>query len=143
MKMSPYLSFNGECEEAFRLYERCLGGKLGGIFRYEGSPMGDSVPKEWGQKVMHGSITIDDQVLMGADDAPDRYQAPKGFSLALHLDDRARAERIFQELAEGGRVIVPLEKMFWAALFGMVVDRFGIPWAINCGEPTETEARAE
>ena len=75
---------------------------------------------------------------MGGDVAPERYEAPKGFSLSLQIESTAEAERIFHALAEGGAVVMPLEKTFWAARFGMVVDRFGIPWLINCegaGEP--------
>jgi PhnB protein len=69
---------------------------------------------------------------MGGDVAPDRYEEPKGFSLSLQTNDTAESERIFEELGKDGRVVVPLEKTFWAARFGMVIDRFGIPWLINC-----------
>jgi len=134
MQMNPYLSFKGDCEEAFKLYEKCLGGQPGAIFRYAGSPMADSVPADWSDKIMHGSITIGDQTLMGADVTPDQYEEPKGFSLSLQIKSTADAERIFHELAKDGRVLMPLEKTFWAALFGMVIDRFGIPWLINCEE---------
>ena len=132
MQMNPYLSFNGQCEAAFKLYEQCLGGQLGPIFRYAGTPLSDQVPADWQNKVMHGSLTIGEQVLMGGDVAPGSYEAPKGFSLSLHIKNTAEAERIFSELGEDGRVTLPLEKTFWAERFGMVVDRFGIPWLINC-----------
>ena len=132
MEMNPYLSFKGDCEAAFKFYEQCLGGQLGAIFRYAGTPLADSVPADWSNKVMHGSVTIGNQVLMGGDVAPDGYEQPKGFSLSLHIKSTAEAERIFRELAQDGRVVFPLEKTFWAALFGMAVDRFGIPWLINC-----------
>lgn len=132
MQIAPYLNFKGECEAAFRFYEQCLGGRLGEIFPYAGSPMSDQVPGDWGAKVMHGSVSVGDQVLMGADVAPDLYEEPKGFSLSLHLKSAAEAERIFRELSWGGRVVMPLEKTFWAERFGMLVDRFGIPWSINC-----------
>jgi PhnB protein len=132
MQMNPYLSFDGQCEAAFRLYEQCLGGQIGAIFRYGGSPMADQVPADWQDKVMHGSLTVGDQLLMGGDVAPDGYEAPKGFSLSLQLKSTTEAERIFRELSEKGRVVMPLEKTFWAERFGMVVDRFGIPWLINC-----------
>jgi PhnB protein len=132
MEMNPYLSFKGQCEAAFRFYERCLGGRLGLIFRYAGTPLADQVPADWQDKVMHGSLTIGQQVLMGADVAPDRYEEPKGFSLSLHMKSTTDAERVFDELGEGGRVVLPLEQTFWAARFGMLVDRFGIPWLINC-----------
>ena len=132
MQMTTYLSFKGECEAAFKFYEKCLDGQLGAIFRYAGSPLADQVPADWQDKVMHGSFTLGDQVLMGGDVAPDRYEQPKGFSLSLQMQSAADAERIFDELAKGGTVVMPLEKTFWAARFGMVVDRFGIPWLINC-----------
>src|SRR6267378_5400702 len=132
MQINPYLSFNGQCEAAFKFYQRCFDGQLGAIFRYAGTPMADEVPADWQDKVMHGSLTVAGQVLMGGDVAPDRYEAPKGFSLSLQIKNIAEAERIFHDLAMDGRIVVPLEKTFWADRFGMVVDRFGIPWLINC-----------
>ena len=132
MQMSPYLSFKGECEAAFKFYEQCLGGQPGAIFRYAGTPLADHVPADWSDRVMHGSLTIGGQVLMGGDVAPDKYEAPKGFSLSLQIKNTADAERLFNELAQGGRVVMPLERTFWAERFGMLVDRFGIPWLINC-----------
>jgi PhnB protein len=140
MQVNPYVSFTGQCEAAFRFYEQCLGGQLGPIFRYAGSPLSDQVPADWQEKVMHASVTIGPLVLMGADVAPERYEAPKGFSLSLQLEDTAEAERIFHELAADGRVVLPLEKTFWAARFGMVVDRFGIPWLVNCEEPGQSSS---
>jgi PhnB protein len=132
MQMSTYLSFKGDCEAAFKFYEQHLGARLGSIFRYGGSPMAGDVPSDWSDKVMHASVTLGGQVLMGGDVAPDRYEPPKGFSLSLQLQDTVEAERIFPKLADGGRVLLPLEKTFWAERFGSVVDRFGVPWFINC-----------
>jgi PhnB protein len=132
MQMNTYLSFKGQCEAAFKFYERCLGGQLGSIFRYAGTPLAGQVPADWQDKIMHGSITVGGQVLMGADVAPEKYEAPKGFSISLQIESTADAERIFPQLADGGQVVMPLEKTFWAERFGMVVDRFGIPWLINC-----------
>ena len=132
MQMCVYLSFKGDCEAAFKFYERCLGAEARSIVRYEGSPMADQAPAGWADKVMHGSVTVGDQVLMGADVAPDQYVAPKGFTLSLQMKGMADAERIFRELSEGGTTVLPLEQTFWAARFGMLIDRFGIPWQINC-----------
>jgi PhnB protein len=136
MQLIPYLSFKGDCEAAFTFYEQCLGGQLGSIFRYAGTSLADQVPAGWQDKVMHGSLTLGGQVLMGADVAPEGYEAPRGFSLSLQIESTAEAERVFHELARDGTVNMPLEKTFWAERFGMVVDRFGIPWLINC-EGTE------
>jgi PhnB protein len=134
MQVNPYLSFKGDCEAAFKCYEQCLGAQLGAIFRYGGTPLAQRVPDDWADKVMHGSLTIGNQELMGGDVAPDAYQEPQGFSLSIQIKSTADAERIFRELAENGKVVLPLEKTFWAARFGMLVDRFGIPWLINCEE---------
>ena len=139
MQVNPYLSFNGQCEAAFTFYERCLDARVGAIFRYAGTPMADQVPPDWQDKVMHGTVTIGEQVFMAGDVAPDRYEEPKGFSLSIQIGDTSEAERIFHELAKDGRIMMPLEKTFWAARFGMVVDRFGIPWLINCETPKPTE----
>ena len=138
MQMHPYLNFKGQCEAAFKLYERCLDGQLGEIFRYAGTSLADQVPADWQDKVMHGSVTVGGQELMGADVAPDRYEPLKGFSLSIQIEDTAEAERIFRELSHAGSMVMPLEKTFWAERFGMVIDRFGIPWMINCeasGQP--------
>ena len=140
MQMAPYLSFNGDCEEAFRFYAQCLGGRVGDLFRYGGSPMEGEMPAGWADKIMHGSVQVGDQTIMGADMVPGQYEEPKGFSLSLHLKSAAEGERIFHELASGGRVVMPPGKTFWAALFGMLVDRHGIPWTINCEEAGETAA---
>jgi PhnB protein len=137
MQVNTYLSFSGQCEEAFKFYEQCLGGQLGAIFRYVGSPFADTVPGNWQTKVMHGSVTVGEQVLMGADVVPERYEAPKGFSLSIHVNSAQEADRVFQELGKGGRVVLALEKTFWAERFGMVVDRFGVPWMINAEAANE------
>jgi len=89
MQMTAYLSFKGDCEAAFTLYSQCLCARVGRIFRYGGTPFEVHVPAGWSDKVMHGSVTIGDQELMGADVAPDRYEAPKGFSLSLQMDSPA------------------------------------------------------
>jgi len=137
MQMNAYLSFRGQCEEAFTFYAECLGGKVGEIFRYAGTPLAEQVPTNWQNKVMHSSLAVGDQVVMGGDVAPERYEKPKGFSLSLHLDSTTQAERIFRLLAKDGTIVMPLEKTFWAAGFGMLVDRFGVPWLINAGAPDE------
>ena len=132
MEMNPYLNFKGDCEAALTFYAECLAGKLGELFRYGGTPMADHAPAGWENKVMHGSVTIAGQTVMGADVPPERYEKPAGFSLSIQIKDVAQAEQIFNRLAAGGTVMMPLEKTFWAQRFGALVDRFGIPWMINC-----------
>ena len=132
MNINPYLSFNGDCEEAFRFYEQTFGGRIDSLMKYEGSPMSDWVPPEWGDKVMHVHLNLGSQGLMGADSHPDNYQRPQGMSVTINLNDVAQSERIFNALAEGGNITMPLQQTFWATRFGMVTDRFGTPWLINC-----------
>ena len=132
MEMNPYLSFNGQCEEAFKFYEQALGGRMGDLFRYGGSPMAAEVPAGWHDKIMHGTLRLGDQAIMGADAPPGQYEEPRGTSLSLHIENAADAERIFNNLVVGGKVVMPAQKTFWAERFGMLVDRFGIPWMVNC-----------
>ena len=135
MQLNPYLSFNGQCETAFKFYERCLGGKIVAIMTYGGSPMEQQTPAEWRNKVMHARLTVGDDVLMGSDAPPDRYEAAKGISVTLNIDNPADAERTFHALAQNGTVQMPIQETFWAARFGMLVDQFGTPWMINCEKP--------
>jgi len=134
MQMTTYLSFQGQCEEAIECYRDTLGARIGQLFRYGGTPMASHVAADWQDKIMHGSLTIGNQELMVADVTPEQYETPKGISLSLQMSDIAQAEQVFDVLAKGGRVVMPLQKTFWAARFGMLVDRFGIPWLINCDE---------
>ncbi len=132
MQVNAYLIFNGQCEEAFRFYERCLGGKIDAMMTHAGSPMEGQVPAEWRSKILHARMTVDGQVLMASDAPPNRYEKPQGFAVSLGIEKMADAKRIFEALAEGGTVQMPLQKTFWAAGFGAVTDRFGTPWMINC-----------
>jgi PhnB protein len=134
MNLNPNLNFSGQCESAFRFYAECLGGKIVFMMTYGDSPMAEHVPLDWRGKIMHATLDLGEAKLMGADSPPDRYQKPQGFSLALHVDDVPEAERVFTALAEGGSVVMPLQETFWAKSFGMVTDRFGTPWMINCGK---------
>jgi len=132
MQLSPYLNFGGRCEAAFKFYEQCLGGTIVTMATYAGSPVAEHVPPEWRNKILHVSLKVGDDVLMGCDAPPDRFQEPKGFSVALGVKDPAEAERVFGALAEGGAITMALQQTFWSARFGMLVDRFGMPWMINC-----------
>jgi PhnB protein len=136
MQINPYLTFKGQCEAAFKFYEQCLGGKIEAMITHAGTPAEAHVPAEWRNKVLHARLTVGDNVLMGSDAPPDRYEQPKGFSVTLGIDNLADAERIFNALAENGTVKMPLQQTFWAARFGMLVDRFGIQWMVNCERAT-------
>jgi PhnB protein len=132
MKLNSHLTFNGQCEAAFKFYEQCLGGTIVTMLTHGESPIASQVPSEWRNKVLHASLTVDKQTLMGCDAPPEHYQKPQGFSVALHVKDPQEAERKFHALAEDGTVQMPIQETFWAVRFGMLVDRFGIPWMINC-----------
>ena len=134
MHLEPHLSFNGQCEVAFKFYEKCLGGKISLMLTYGDSPLAGQTPPHRRNQILHGVLLLGEQRLTGSDAPPEHYQKPQGFTLTLNLDDVARAERIFTELAEKGTVEMPLQETFWALRFGVVVDQFGMPWEINCGK---------
>jgi PhnB protein len=132
MQLSAYLTFNGNCEAAFKFYEKCLGGKIEAMIPHEGTPVAQQVPAEWRSKILHARLIVGETVLMGSDAPADRYEAMRGFSVMLGVADPAAAERVFQALAENGTVRMAIQKTFWAARFGMLVDQYGTPWMINC-----------
>jgi PhnB protein len=132
MRLNPHLNFNGQCEAAFKFYEHCFGGKILTMATYDSTPAGEQVPAEWRKKLMHAELMIGDQKVMGADPPPGRYEASKGFSLTVEIEQPAEADRIFAALAENANVTMPIQQTFWAARFGMLVDQFGIPWMVNC-----------
>ena len=134
MKWNPYLTFNGQCEAAFRFYERVLGGKIVALMTHADMPKEAQAqtPPEWKNMIMHVRLVVGDAVLMGSDAPPDRFQKPQGISVSLQVDDPKDAERIFTALADNGKVTMPLQQTFWAIRFGMLVDQFGIPWMVNC-----------
>ncbi len=132
MHINPYLTFNGNCEAAFKVYEQVLRGKIEAMIPHTGTPAEAQVPPEWRDKIMHVRLSAGDEVLMGSDAPPQYYEPMKGFSVSLQVKDPAEADRLFQALAEDGTVRMPIQKTFWAERFGMCVDRFGTPWMINC-----------
>jgi len=96
------------------------------------SPNAADVPADWAGKIYQATLKVGDVVIMGGDHPADRYAQPRGFELVLPMDDPLAAERVFHDLAEGGTIKMPLQETFWASRFGVLVDRFGIPWTINC-----------
>lgn len=132
MRLYTYLTFNGDCEEAFKFYERVLGGKIEGMMRFEGTPGEEHASPEWRSKIMHTALAIGDQVLMGSDGMGANSPKPQGFSVSIQVEDASEGERIFNAFADGGEIGMPYAETFWAHRFGMVTDRFGVPWMINC-----------
>jgi PhnB protein len=132
MQLNPYLFFNGKCEAAFRFYEKVLGGKIVAMMTHEETPIADQVAPEMRKAIIHARLTVGDSVIMGSDAPPDRYDAAKGFSVTVGVEEPAEAERIFAALSKDGTIRMPMEETFWAHRFGMLVDQYGIPWMINC-----------
>jgi PhnB protein len=131
MKVSPYLNFDGNCEEAMRFYAACTGGEVIAMMKFAGTPAEAHVPPEMKDKVLHACISMNGTELM-ASDAACGNKTPQGFSVALHVNDPAEAERVFHALGEGGKVEMPIQQTFWAERFGSLVDRYGISWMVNC-----------
>ena len=133
MNVNPYLIFNGDCEAAFTFYAKATGGELGPLMRFGETPGCDDLPASHKDKIMHTNVVFGQTVLMGSDNHPSHpYEGVKGCSVSLSVDSIADAERVFAALSEGGQVTMPLAQTFWAVRFGMLVDRFGVPWMINC-----------
>ncbi|MGH6803010.1 MAG: VOC family protein [Methyloceanibacter sp.] len=132
MYVNPYLTFDGDCEQAFKVYEKVLGGEIVAMMPHEGTPAETHVPAEWRKKILHARLVFGDNVLMASDAPPGRREKMQGFSVSLVTKDPAEAERIFNAFADGGTVIMPLGETFWALKFGMLRDRFGTPWMVNC-----------
>jgi PhnB protein len=137
MQLNTYLLFKGNCEEAFRFYETALGGKIESMMTYKGSPAEKQTAPEFLQKIMHARLVAGDAVLMGSDDPHEKIDGHQGFTVAVHTDDPAEAERIFHALEKGANVTLPIQATFWALKFGMLVDRFGIPWMVNCQQAAQ------
>ena len=136
MQVNPYLFYNGNCEAAFKYYEKVLGGRIEAMLTHDSAPADMQTPPEWKKKIMHGKISIDGEVLMASDAPPGHFHQPQGFSVSLQVDDPTDAERKFKALSDGGRVNMAFAKTFFAKGFGMCVDQFGIPWMVM--SPAET-----
>lgn len=134
MKVEPYLFFNGRCEESLEFYRRALGAEIIALMRMkdrpEPPPAGMNAPPGWQDKVMHANLKVGETVLMASDGMPGTKPEFKGFSLSIDAPDEARARQWFAALSEGGQVQMPLAKTFFARLFGMVADRFGVSWMV-------------
>jgi PhnB protein len=135
--INPYLTFNGNCEEAFNFYKSVFGGKFSYLGRFKEMPPmeGMSVSSEEAEKVMHVSLPIGgDTVLMGSDSSESFGQATNvgnNFSVSISAPSQAKADKLFNSLADGGQVTMPMNKTFWGSYFGMLTDKFGIQWMVS------------
>jgi PhnB protein len=132
MQLEPYVFFYGRCEEALEFYKNAIGGTYE-LNRFEGSPMADQVPANLRNKIMHASFKGDGFSFMASDGDLSKSVDPDAgnVSLSLGVNDSAQAERVFNALADGGKVSMPFSDAFWGGKFGVVVDRFGTEWMVT------------
>lgn len=134
MQIESYLSFAGNCEEALTFYKQALGGEIVALMRFAGSPMdGPQLSPAWKEKVMHATFECEGARFMASDLMPGMpTPAYAGFSMSLFVPgDVARARKAFDALADGGTVKMPFAPPFWGGHFGMLTDRFGVPWMVS------------
>ena len=137
--LHPYLGFDGDCEEAFEFYRSVFGGEFSDINRFSEMPPDAPSSPEDADKIMHVSLPLaDGQVLMGSDRPASMGTTTFGDSVAISVspDSADEGRRIFGALAAGGQVVMPYERQFWGADYGMCRDRYGINWMVNYA-PTE------
>lgn len=135
--VNVYLTFNGNCEEAFNFYRSVFGGEFAMFSRFNEMPSdeGNQMPEEEGNRIMHVGLPISNEtMLMGSDTGGEwaaNFQAGNNFSISVTTDSRTKADQFFNDLAEGGQVIMPMNDTFWGDYFGMCVDQFGINWMVG------------
>jgi PhnB protein len=133
--IKPYISFKGDCEEAINFYKEKLGAEVLFMQRYGESPMAGKGPDD---KIMHCSIKIGDSVIMACDNVFE-HQNPttvgNNITLALGTNDVPQSEDLFKKMSDGASIVMPIQETFWAERFGMLTDKFGINWMINCDKP--------
>jgi PhnB protein len=133
MELEPYIFFNGNCEEALNYYKKIFGGEVTSISRWKDAPPEMGISEDGlGDRIMHANFKSPSLNLMGADARPTTQYGDGRISLSLSTTDEGEARRVFDKLAEGGNVEMPLEKQFWGGLFSMLTDKYGVDWMINC-----------
>lgn len=140
MKMHAYLFFDGQCAAAMSFYAQCLGGELS-VMRFSDNPEGcEDLPAEYREWVLHACLTVGNELLMASDNMPGAAgcsgagsaKGISGCSMSLQVHSIEEAERVYAALVDGGQAQMPLQQTFWAARFGMLIDRFGVSWMVNC-----------
>ncbi len=134
MQLTPYLIFNGQCEEALKFYAKTMGGNIQGLSRYKDAP-GENRMGMDGEKVMHSHLEVDGNMLFMASDGPGGSGDSGMAFLSLNFTDAGRIQNVFAALGDGGTVIMPLQDTFWGATFGMLKDQYGVKWMFNYDKP--------
>ncbi len=138
MRVEPYLMFSGRCEEALDFYQTTLGAQPVMMMRFDESPDKNHpmpLPPNWGQKIMHCGFMVGQTLVMASDGMTDQPVDYSGVSLSLTADDEAQVKRLFDALAAGGSVFMPLSPTFWSPCFGMCSDKFGVNWMVGVDGP--------
>jgi PhnB protein len=137
MAFHPYLYFGGNCREAFTRYQEIFGGELV-LLPLKDMPSDEPVPAAQGDLIMHAALKVDDNLLMASDDpTTDSFGPVQGMQVNYAVADVGEAKRVFEALADGGEVTLPMGETFWSPAFGMCVDRFGTPWMVSAEAPPE------
>lgn len=138
--VNAYLTFNGNCEEAFLFYKSVFGGEFPYLGRFKDMPQDDAnkMDAEMGEKIMHVSLPISKEtILMGSDTGGEwasSFKQGNNFSISITASSKEEADRLFQGLSAGGNVTMPMDKTFWGDYFGMWQDKFGINWMMSFNE---------
>ncbi|HMB73224.1 MAG TPA: VOC family protein [Gammaproteobacteria bacterium] len=135
--MSTHLMFDGHCRAAFQRYQQVLGGTVN-MLSFGDSPLAADVASRWHDRIVHATLSVAGVELAGADVLPEDYSTPQGFAVLLAFGNPDQAQSVFDEFADGGEIRYPFQKTFWSSGFGVVVDKFAIPWEVTCeGPPAE------
>lgn len=132
--INPYLTFSGNCEEAFTFYRSVFGGEFTNFQRFSDNPSEQKQSEVEGKKIMHVALPIGEGSIIMGSDQPDAYGKPttgNNFSISITTESEEESNRIFNKISAGGKITMPLEKTFWGAYFGMLTDKFGIQWMVN------------
>ena len=136
MKVQAYVNFDGRCEEALEFYKKSIGAEVTSLMRWKENPdAAMKPPPGYEEKIMNAAFRIGETDLMADDGMGEKTAEFKGMTLAIGVANDAEAKRIFTALGEGGNVTMPLAKTFWTSSFGMLTDKFGVPWMVNVEAP--------
>lgn len=138
-QIHPYINFNGNCEVAFAFYKSVFGGEFNGVNRFNEMPPEQSLPPEYGEKIMHMSLPIGNGALLMGSDAVEGFGDPHlvGNNMQIYVgaDSKEQADQVFNGLAANGKITMPIGMTFWGSYFGALVDQFGIGWMVSFDEP--------
>ena len=136
MKVQAYITFNGRCEEALEFYKKSVGAEVISLMRGKENPDDNmKLPPGYDEKILNATFRIGETLLMADDGMGETKSEFKGIALAIEVADDAEAKRVFTALGEGGKVTMPLAKMFWTSSFGTLTDKFGVPWMVGVEAP--------